>query len=298
MTLLSGCFLKMVGSEPENNFSDGYSYIKDNKSGATVYFLDVGQADCTFIKTPKLTALIDAGNVLDGKNIVKFLQSLGIQKIDYLINTHPHEDHLGGMSAVIENFNIGKIYMPKISRADMPTTGVYNELLNTIEQKNCDVYTAKSGVTAFESDNTSIKILSPYGTNYGNLNNYSAVTKFTYYNTGILIMGDAERVIEKELIEKSADIKADIVRVGHHGSSNSNSRGFLKETCCKDAVISCGINNNYHHPSKSTLKTLDHLNLRIYRTDTSGTVIASVSKDGYAIETDSDICLDGGARYE
>lgn len=285
--LFTGCEYNL------NNSSTNYTeYV--NSENVTVFCLDVGQGDSTLITFKNTVILIDAGNPENADYIVEFLESLNIKTINYLIATHPHSDHIGGMATVIDSLDIENIYLPKIADSDIPTTKVYENFLDAVANENCNVFAAKGGTTITNSKNFKFEIIAPNGTNYGNLNNYSVVTKLTYYKSSMLFMGDAEKTVENEIIAKHYNIKADIIKIGHHGSYTSSSKKFLKKSNIKNSVISCGIFNKYNHPNDKTLNTLNSLNCNIYRTDTDGTIIISLNRNGYKINTDNSLNFYGG----
>lgn len=233
------------------------------------HFLDVGQADCAFIILPnKQSILIDAGNESNGFEIVSYIKARGYQKIDYVIATHPHADHIGGMSAVINSFAIDKFYMPKVSH----TSATFENMLNALKQNNIGVNTAKSGVNILDIPDLKIDIIAPNSTGYDDLNNYSAVVKIKFKNNSFLFMGDAESVSENEI---NTDVSANVIKIGHHGSSSSSQPSFISNVSPEHAIISCGFGNSYGHPSDTTIQTLQNAVCKIYRTDEVGTVVAS-----------------------
>ena len=244
-----------------------------------VNYLDVGQGDSEFVELPnKQTMLIDAGNPENGREIVSYITSRGYHKIDYLIATHPHSDHIGGMAAVINSLDIGTIYMPKTSSADTPTTSVYRRLLKAIQNKGLQIHTAKAGVTILNTGNLSAKMLAPNGTGYGDLNQYSAVIMLTYGKNKFLFMGDAGNVSEAQI---TANVKADVLKVGHHGSRTATGQEFLNKVHPKQAVIEVGAGNKYGHPAQQTLNRLKAIGATVYRTDQYGTII--FTSDGNTI---------------
>ena len=246
-----------------------------------VHFIDVGQGDCEFIELPNdETMLIDAGNQGNGNEIVSYISALGYDKLDYVIATHPHADHIGGMATVLNAFEIGKMYMPKKEH----TSQTFENMLDTIEEKGIALHTAKSGVNIISTDNLSVDLLAPIGNSYSDLNNYSAVCKITYGNDSFLFMGDAEDIVENELLSGNASLNADVLKVGHHGSSYSSTNAFVKAVSPQYAVISCGAGNQYRHPHFETLATLSDFNTNVYRTDESGTII--ITSDGANITVD------------
>lgn len=240
-----------------------------------VEFLDVGQGDATVIYLPNgETMLIDAGERDQGDNVVATLREQGVTRLDYVIGTHPHTDHIGGLQAVIEAFEIGKLYMPKV----LHTTKTFESLLETVRNRNLTVYSAKAGVTVIEEEGLSAVFIAPHGTDYEELNDYSAVLHLTFGETGFLFTGDAEAVSEHEMLNSGQSLSADVLKVGHHGSTTSNTVAFLKAVSPTHAVISCGADNDYGHPHKQILKRLSALKATVWRTDEQGTV--TVISDG------------------
>ena len=235
-----------------------------------IWFLDVGQADSILIQNGDANMLIDAGNNEDGKKLVSYFQSLGIESFQYVIGTHAHEDHIGGMDDIIDNFNIDTFYMPDA----ITTTATFESVLDSLEAKNIAFQTPTVDST-FELGDATIDVLY-VGTDDTDLNNTSIVLKLTYGNTSILFMGDAEKEVET-IIEKK-DISADVLKVGHHGSNTSSSKTFLEKVNPSYAIISVGTGNNYGHPSNTTIQNLENQNIQIYRTDENGTII--MTSDG------------------
>lgn len=248
---------------------DDAGTIKSSK--LTVSFIDVGQGDSIFIQAPSgKTMLIDAGTPEMGSKVVDYIKSQGINKIDIIIATHPHSDHIGGLPAVIKNFEIGKIYAPKVTH----TTKTYENFLNAVKDKGLKIIAAKAGMDLDLGEGITAKMLAPNSEEYNNLNNYSVVVKVTYKNNSFLFTGDAEEESEQEMLAKGYDLKADVLKVGHHGSNTSTTPAFLKAVNPKYAVISVGKNNTYGHPHKEVMERLKSLNITVYRTDECGTVVA------------------------
>ena len=241
----------------------------------SVHFIDVGQADSILIKTGTASMLIDGGNVGDGSKVVSYLGAHGIKKVDYLIGTHPHEDHIGGLDDVVKSFEIGKVLMPNVTS----NTRTYEYFLNALKQKGLKVTTAKAGQKWNLDNQTKCEILSPISDEYYELNDYSAVIKLTFGNNTFLFTGDAGNPVEQQILSKGSDLKADVLKVAHHGSRHSTSYGFLKAVSPKYAVISLGKDNDYGFPHEETLRRLE--GITTFRTDTHGTVV--FTSDGNTI---------------
>ena len=245
----------------------------------SVHYLDVGQGDSIFIELPnKKCMLIDAGENMYGKSITEYITNLGYSKIDYLVATHPHADHIGSMAYVVNHNDIGEIYMPKVAT----TTKTYEKLLTAISDKGLKVKSAKAGMNIVDDGDFSIDILAPVTIEEDDLNNCSIILKMNYKGDSFLFLGDAEK---KELETVTADMSAEVLKVGHHGSRTSTTKALLEEVNPKYAVISLGKDNSYGHPHKSTLELLDEFNVETYRTDQDGTIVISTEGSGVTIKT-------------
>lgn len=291
------CSFSLAGCVDGHSLSLMVSQTSSSEEQLTIQFLNVGQADCELLILPGNRAmLIDAGNNNDGGLIVDYLNSLEIKKLDYVVCTHPHDDHIGGMDDVITNFEIGQLYIPAFSKDDTPTTKAYESVLEAADKKGLEITTAKVGLQILSEQDLDIHMVAPNSTDYdGNLNNYSAVIYMKYFNTVALFMGDAEDVSEKEIMKNGYDIDADILKVGHHGSSTSSTKKFISQVSPKISVISCGKNNSYNHPNDSTLVTLKNAGSEVFRTDIDGTVEIKIDKNGYSTPNKlPDVMLDGG----
>ncbi len=248
-----------------------------------VHFLDVGQADSTFCELPDgKTMLIDAGNPENASDVIEYIENLGYSRIDYVVATHPHADHIGGMAEVLDKLKIGKVFMPKKEH----TSSAFEKMIDVIAEKEIPLYTAKKGAVIAENEEYEINILSPEEKEYDNLNNYSAVIKLTYGESKFLFMGDAEREIETPL--KKLDIRANILKLGHHGSSTSSGQEFLNMVSPGYVVISCGKDNSYGHPHEEVIKRLNRLGKDYGRTDICGTItIGANDKQEFVIEKEN-----------
>jgi len=247
-----------------------------------LHFIDVGQADSILIQAPSgKVMLIDAGNNGDTATITNYIKALGISKIDILLGSHPHEDHVGSLDTVVNSFNIGSICMPKV----LNTTKTYEDVLAAIKNKGLQVTTAVAGVQLDLGEGVKADMLAPNGTSYDDLNNWSVVVKITFGNNSFLLTGDAETISEKEMIAKGYDLNADLLKVGHHGSSSSTSIEFLSKVNPKYAIISVGNGNDYKHPHKTTMTKLQDRGIAVYRTDQNKTIIATSDGNNITFNT-------------
>lgn len=247
----------------------------NHKDVLEINYLDVGQGDSELIFLPDgTTILIDSGDRHCIDYIVPSLKDYGVDDIDILIATHPHADHIGCMATVVRKFDIDTIYMPKVSKAMTPTTVSYEKLLEAVDKKNLTVKTGKAGVVAYNKDGVKLEFLAPGRSDYDNLNNYSIVAKLTYDDTSFLFMGDAEVEILNEMLKKGHDLRCDVLKLGHHGSSNAISKKFLQAAQPEYGIISCGADNDYGHPHRETVKLLKDFDVTTYRTDEDGTIRA------------------------
>lgn len=250
-----------------------------------VYYFDVGQADSIFVYNDGESMLIDAGNNPDGKLICNYLNTLGITKIDYLIGTHPHEDHIGGLDNVIKSFDIGTIYMPKQSA----NTKTFEDVINATSDKKLKIKSPNIGST-FNIGDAVCEVMSKRD-EAEDANTTSICVKLTYGSKSFLFTGDMETENEKE---RSWD-DIDVLKVAHHGSSSSTSKNFLNQTKPEIAIISCGPNNDYGHPHKEVLTRLEKFETEVYRTDLLGTILLKCDGENVEIEQ-LELCLDGNER--
>lgn len=249
-----------------------------NPNEINVSFIDVGQGDSILIQVNNKVMLIDSGPKSEKERLVKYLDTLNLQTIDYVIATHPHEDHIGNMAYIINKYKVEEFYSPKASS----NTSAFENMIESLSRKNLKINILKAGVSSINlGSNTTVEVLAPNLTNYENLNNYSPIIRVTYGKISFLFTGDAESDLEEEVINKSYKLKSDILKVGHHGSSTSTSKEFLNKIDPSIAIISVGEDNTYGHPTKETLNTLS--NIKVYRTDINGTIV--ISSNGESIDT-------------
>jgi competence protein ComEC len=258
--------------------------ISTEGGNLTVYFLDVGQGDSEFITSPSgYTMLIDAGPTGSGKVIENDLNALGENKqIDYIVATHPHEDHIGGMSTILNDYTIGTF----LDSGYPHTTVTYTNILKTIGKKGI-VFTTPHSKDIIDFDpGVKTTVMSPEeGKKYGEINDYSIVIKMVYHNVSFLFMGDAQEDVENTILLKGYDVHSTVLKVGHHGSDTSSGIAFLQSVHPKVSVIEVGTDNNYGHPKQTTLGKLALVGSDVYRTDRDGIITITTNGDSYAVTT-------------
>ncbi len=248
-----------------------------NNESLDVYFIDVGQADSILLKSGDHNMLIDAGNNEDGTKLVSYLKSINVDSFDYVFASHAHEDHIGGMDDVINNFKINKFFMPDV----LTTTKTFEDVLDALEVNNLGYDVVAKG-DEFKFFGATVKIIY-VGDESDDLNDTSIVIKVIYGNTSFLFTGDATSKVERKLLKE--DLRSDVLKVAHHGSNYSSSSEFLDVVAPSYAIISVGKNNSYKHPSLSTIDKLNKRNVKIYRTDLDGTIIVSSNGNDISFKT-------------
>lgn len=247
-----------------------------------VHYIDIGQGDAELMQLPNgQNILIDAGTNAASADLVAYLNRQGIKKIDYLVATHPHEDHIGGMDDVIQSFDIGRIYMPRVTT----TTKSFEDVVDAIKAKGLNITPGKAGMSILDEDGLEISFLAPCGNSYEDLNNCSIVTRVQFGSTSFLFTGDAEDLSENEMRRAGANLQADVLKVAHHGSYSSTSVDFLRAVAPRYAVITVAADNDYGHPHQITLNKLVNFGVEVFRTDEKGTVIISSDGNNLLIST-------------
>lgn len=258
-------------SKESGKSADGGSLV------LVVKVLDIGQGDAILIRVAGQTVLVDTGDIASKDKLVTYIKNEGITMIDKVIITHPHADHLGGMPAVLDNFRVGQIY----DTGQIATTALYRQYLSMVKKKNIPFTVLTAGTEIVIANDIKFKILAPEKPfiTESELNNNSVVAKLIYHNFSMLLPGDAEKESEERMLKTyGPELKSKILKAGHHGSNTSSSISFLKVVAPEASIISVGANNDYHHPHPSTMKKYAEAKLKVYRTDTDGTV--TITSDG------------------
>lgn len=249
-----------------------------------VHFIDVGQGDSQLIQSPEYTVLIDGGESDQAQNVINYINNLGIKKLDYVVVTHFHSDHMGGMSEILNAFKVGRIIFPETDEyfLPLPTTRAFVKMLETIEQKQIPVTYSTPNHNIFLGENISLTLLAPV-TIYDDMNNVSIVSKLVHGENSFLFTGDIEAKAESDILGKHKDLGATVLSSPHHGSRTSSSSEFIDAVSPQYTVIQCGANNSYGHPHKETLETYNNIDTEILRSDLLGNIVFASDGKGITI---------------
>ncbi len=240
----------------------------------SVHFIDVGQGDCTLIKTPDGNMLIDAGENGYETTVLDYLEAQGVDSLKYFVATHPHSDHIGGAAEVLEAVSVENVIMPKLSKDNTPATATYEKMLTAIKNSSAKVISAKPG-GEYYFGGAEFTVLAPFEQDE-NLNNMSVVLKLTYKGYSFMLSGDAEKEVENRILKAGYDISADVYKGAHHGSSTSNSKKFVKAINPTYAVLSYEEGNSYGHPHRETVELFNEEGIVYYSTADYGTIVFTV----------------------
>ena len=255
-----------------------FSYFKENPlvpslkpsdDEIIVHSIDVGQGDCTIITSKAGNIIIDAGTGEAESHIRSYIKSLGIEKFEYAIFTHPHEDHIGGADMIMKEFAVNNVILPGVTH----TSVTFSKMLDAIEASDAEIIEAVPG-SIYSVGDIRMLILAPNSKKYDELNDYSVVVKLEYFENSFMFTGDAEKLSENEIIKKYSIslLDCDVLKVGHHGSTTSNSEQFINAVSPDIAIISCGKDNEYGHPHREIKKLLNDMGIKILRTDELGDI--------------------------
>ena len=255
------------------------SDIPEN-SNFEVHFIDVGQADSALIECDGETMMIDGGNVADSNVVAAYLKTEDVTELNYVVCSHAHEDHVGGLSGALSVTKADNIYAPKTET----NTKAYKNFKKKAEEQNVEIKHPNIG-DEIQLGSSTVEFLGPVDENGKDLNSTSIVLKITYGNTSFLFTGDAESDEEEEILNSGADLKSTVLKVGHHGSRTSTSYPFLREVMPQYAVISVEKGNSYGHPNEETLSKLSDAGVEVYRTDESGDIVMTSDGNSISITT-------------
>lgn len=271
-------YLFFAPSEEKQNDSP----VVFEQDGVYVHFIDVGQGDAALVQTKDGNLLIDTGTTDSRETLLACIDALEITTFDYAIFTHPHADHIGGAAKVLKNYKVETVILPNA----VNTNYTFENMMDAIEQENCEVIEGKAGIS-FSLGDTKVDLLAPVYEDDSNLNNTSVVAKVTYGEVSFLFTGDAEIESESAMLLTDEDaLDADILKLGHHGSSTSSSWDFLNAVSPEIAVASCGYENEYGHPHREVVSRLGELNVPLYRTYETGNIVVFTDGTTYQIQTE------------
>lgn len=241
-----------------------------------LHMINCGQGDCFLLEINHQFALIDCG---DNPNyVINYLNNLHVTELQFVVATHPHDDHIGALESVIDNFKCNRIYAPK-TYADVQVGEWYINLWEKIRKNKIEVVNPKENdkFTLGDVEFNVIEQFTPKEADY-TVNNYSTVIKCSYGKNDILFVGDAEKEVEYQMLKEEDNIQVEILKVGHHGSSSSTTQKFLDAVSPKYALISCGVGNQFHHPTEKVMNRLQEKGVSVYRTDENGDVKVTITK--------------------
>ncbi len=250
----------------------------DVEGELVVTFLDVGQADCTILQCGEHAMMIDGGSRGDAAEVIEAAKGLGIGRFDYIVATHSHEDHIGGLPKVIRAFEVDAVVFRDEKNQD---SKIYADFKDAVKESGADVIVPKPGVS-FEFGEALVEIFAPQEIEYDDTNNYSAALVVTFGKEKFFFTGDAEEESEKQMLELGTLPDVDVFQAGHHGSETSNSEAFLKVVNPAYAVISCGEGNKYGHPHAAVIARFLDMDMQVYRTDMMGTI--TIKTDGKTLD--------------
>ena len=254
-------------------------------AGLRVHILDVGQADCILIQGPEKVLVIDGGESGDASTIIQYLQKQGVERIDYYLNTHPHSDHYGGITQVMEAIPTGEFLYHPVPEEHTPTTRSYQKLIQYLLDSKTKTTVLDPGDTLDLGGGAVLTILAPLE-GYEDMNNNSLVGRLTFGERAFLFTGDAEKKSEKAILESGVELSADVYSIPHHGSNTGMTQKFLDQVKPQYATISVGKDNDYGHPHRDTIQRLSEGEVPCLRTDLLGNIVFETDGKTLSLSTD------------
>lgn len=259
----------------------------DVEGDLKVHFIDVGQGDCTLIQTEAQNVLVDAGERGNGDAIIAYLRAQKVDSLDLVVATHPHSDHIGSMPEVLGEFPAKEILFANVPEKLTPTSRIYEKLLDKIDSENIPVTEAAPGLRYDLGSGALITVLGPVSGDADDLNNTSVVFRLDYGSTAFMFTGDAEKASEREILAGSPrGLRADVLKLGHHGSSTSTTQEWLDAVKPNIAVALMGADNEYGHPHRETVEKLAKADITLYRSDLHGTIVIGSDGDTLSVSTE------------
>jgi len=274
--LLTGC---VQNPKPQEDSSGALA--EPAGEALTVHFIDVGQADATLLEFEEYTMLIDTGD-WNSTDAVDYLKEQGLEKLDIVVGTHPDSDHIGQLKQIVEQFEVGEVWMS----GNASTSNTFIEALKAIDETGTDYYEPRSG-EVFDVGSLQIEVLYPEEVT-GKANEESISLKLTYGDVRFIFTGDAGVKEEQEMIDSGIDLDAEILHLGHHGSNTSTSRAFLEAVSPEVAVYSAGIDNSYGRPHAEVIASAENAGAKVYGTDVNGTIVLETDGKEYEIKTEAE----------
>ena len=275
---LTGCVTIRVESNPP-------AKVPENSGGLEVHYLDVGQADCILLQCDGANMLIDGGNVEDSDLVVAYLLDQGVTTLDYVVNTHAHEDHVGGLPGVLAVFETRNVWCP----VEEYSSNCFKDFVKYADQQELELVCPAPGSTV-ALGGAEVTVLGPVKDDY-DTNNSSIVLRVDYGTTAFLFTGDAEQEAESDILDAGFDVSATVLKVGHHGSNTSSGYRWLREVAPEYGIISCGVDNDYGHPHEEPLSRLRDADVELYRTDLQGHIVCTSDGKTVNFETGKQVAL-------
>lgn len=277
--------LRACGFAPKPDY-----ILSDGETSVT--FIDVGQGDCTLIRTKEKTVLIDSGEKENASDVISFLRYSEIPKLDLVIITHPHSDHCGSMAAVLQKFNADLVLMPELNTEWSLDIPMYSKIMNVISEKEIECRRPVLGEIFKLSDESYIQIVAPVENTYDDMNENSIAATFIHGENSFLFMGDIGFEAEYDIIDSGADIDVDVLKVGHHGSAGSTSPEFLRYVTPETAVFLVGFDNSYGHPKKVVFdRLMDAECYTTYSTMNNGSIVFVSDGQSLNVLTERNGCI-------